>query len=398
MIKVAFLLNFSLDYKGGINYLKNLFYATNKFCKDKVEIVLFVPSDISSEYIEMFSPYATIVKTKVLKRKSFSWFLSKIGSRLFDYDIITYNMLLKHNINVVSHSYFVFPSKKIKTLNWIPDFQHIHYPELWTKKQLVEIINSNKKLIEKSDAIVLSSYAAFDDFKINDLNRQEKVCVLNFVSQPNSDVQFSIKEDEIKEIKQIYNIHGEFFYMPNQFWSHKNHRVVFEAVKLLKDKGLHPLVVTSGLMSDFRNGNNHVDKLLKYTADNDLKENILFLGLIPYIHVIKLILMADCIINPSYFEGWSSSVEEAKTVGKRILLSNIPVHIQQAPKFGVYFNPDKAEELADKMEEIIQYPSNVVIEDVKELKTSLDNRTKDFAYKYLEILNDLESGKLNFKG
>jgi glycosyltransferase involved in cell wall biosynthesis len=390
MIKVAFLLNFSLEYKGGINYLKNLFYATNKFCKDKVEIVLFVPSDISSEYIEMFSPYATIVKTKVLKRKSFSWFLSKIGSRLFDYDIITYKMLLKHNIIVVSHSYFVFPSKKIKTLNWIPDFQHIHYPELWTKKQLDEITKSNEKLIEKSDAIVLSSYAAFDDFKINDFNRQEKVSVLNFVSQPNNDGQFSIKEDEIKEIKQIYNIHGEFFYMPNQFWSHKNHRVVFEAVKLLKDKGLLPLVVTSGLMSDFRNGNDHVEKLLKYTADNDLKENILFLGLIPYNHVIKLILMADCIINPSYFEGWSSSVEEAKTVGKRILLSNIPVHIQQAPKFGVYFNPDNAQELADKMEEIIQNSANFVIEDVMELKTSLDNRTKEFAYTYLEILNSLE--------
>jgi glycosyltransferase involved in cell wall biosynthesis len=390
MIKVGFLLNFSLEYKGGINYLKNLFYATNKFCKDKVEIVLFVPCDISSEYIEMFSPYATIVKTKVLKRKSFPWFLSKIGSRLFDYDIITYKMLLKHNINVVSHSYFVFPSKKIKTLNWIPDFQHIHYPELWTKKQLDEITKSNEKLIEKSDAIVLSSYAAFDDFKINDFNRQEKVSVLNFVSQPNNDGQFSIKEDEIKEIKQIYNIHGEFFYMPNQFWSHKNHRVVFEAVKLLKDKGLLPLVVTSGLMSDFRNGNDHVEKLLKYTADNDLKENILFLGLIPYNHVIKLILMADCIINPSYFEGWSSSVEEAKTVGKRILLSNIPVHIQQAPKFGVYFNPDNAQELADKMEEIIQNSANFVIEDVMELKTSLDNRTKEFAYTYLEILNSLE--------
>lgn len=396
MTKVAFLLNFPVEYKGGINYFKNLFFAVNKFYKNKVEITLFVPSDISIEYLEMFSPYVNVVKTKILKRKSLPWFLSKVASRLFDYDIITYNLLLKYNIKIVSHSDFVFPSKKIKTLNWIPDFQYIHYPNLWTDSQLKATINSHKKMIEKSDGIVLSSYAAFEDFKINNLHNQQKVGVLNFVSQPNSDVKLLINNEEFKEIKQLYNIEAQFFYMPNQFWSHKNHIVVFEAVKLLKEKGLNPLVVTSGLMSDYRNGSNHVDKLLKYVEDNDLNKNILFLGLIPYDHVGKLILLADCLINPSYFEGWSSTVEEAKTVGKKIILSNIPVHLEQAPKFGIYFDPDNALELAVKMEEIIQ-SSNIIIIEEKELKTSLENRTKDFAFKYLEILHKLELVNSNSK-
>lgn len=389
MTKVGFLLNFPLEYKGGINYFKNLFYAVHKFYSEKVEIILFVPKGISKEYIEIFSPYATVVETAILKRKSFPWLLCKIGGRVFGYDIITYNLLSKYKINVVSHSDFVFPSKTIKTLNWIPDFQYIHYPDLWTEAQLKATFNSHKILIEKSDGIVLSSYAAFEDFKINNLENQQKVRVLNFVSQPNNDVQFSITDTEIAKIKDLYNIERPFFYMPNQFWSHKNHEVVFEAVKLLKSKGLNLLVVTSGLMSDYRKGSNHVEKLRLYVEENNLQENILFLGLIPYEHVGKLFLMADCVINPSYFEGWSSSVEEAKTVGKKIILSNIPVHLEQAPKFGIYFDPDNAVELAVKMEEIIQ-SSNVIIVDEKELKISLDNRTKDFAYNYLKILNDLE--------
>jgi glycosyltransferase involved in cell wall biosynthesis len=388
MTKVAFLLNFPLEYKGGINYFKNLFYALHKFFSDEVEIILFVPNDISAEYVEMFSPYASVVKTKILKRKSLPWFLSRIGSRVFEYDFITYNLLSKHNVNVVSHSDFVFPGKRIKTLNWIPDFQYIHYPDLWTYAQLKATIRSHKKLIKKSDGIVLSSYAAFEDFKINNLNNQEKVHVLNFVSQPNSDSQFSIEDEEVEEIKKKYNINRAFFYMPNQFWSHKNHQVVFAAVKMLKEEGLNPLVVTSGLMSDYRNGNNHVEKLLKYVDDHGLEENILFLGLIPYNHVVKLILMTDCVINPSYFEGWSSTVEEAKTVGKKIVLSNIPVHIEQAPKFGIYFDPANALELAGKMAEITQ-SSNGIIGDEKELKSSLDIRTHDFACQYLNILNEL---------
>ncbi|MDP5200713.1 glycosyltransferase [Flavobacterium sp. DG2-3] len=389
MIKVGFLLNFPLEYKGGINYFKNLFYAVDKFCSDKVKVILFVPKGISKEYIEMFSPYARIVETTILKRKSFPWLLSKIGSRVFGYDIITYSLLSRNKINAVSHSDFVFPSKKIKTLNWIPDFQYVHYPNLWTKTQLKATINLHKILIKKSDAIVLSSYAAFEDFKINNLENQEKVSVLNFVSQPNNDIQFSITDSEITEIKDLYNIERHFFYMPNQFWSHKNHLTVFEAIKLLKEKGHNPLVVTSGLMSDYRNGIDHVAKLLKYVEDNDLQKNILFLGLIPYHHVGKLILMCNCVINPSYFEGWSSTVEEAKTVGKKIILSNIPVHLEQNPKFGIYFNPDSPKELALKMEEINQNPT-FCPEDEEELKRSLNSRTKDFANTYLKILNDLK--------
>jgi len=388
MIKVGFLLNFPLDYKGGINYLKNLFYAVHSFQKDNIEITLFVSSDISDEYINMFSPYAKIVKTSILKRKSPLWFISKVSGRFFDYDIITYKLLKKHNIEVVSHSNFVFPSKKFKTLNWIPDFQYVHYPNLWTEGQLKATEKLHENLIKKSDAIVLSSYAAFDDFKINHLKYQEKVNVLNFVSQPDKSLEFLLENDENEKVKSTYNIDRFFFYVPNQFWSHKNHLIVFEALKILKDKGLDPLIVTSGLMSDYRNGNNHVADLLKYVSNNSLEKNILFLGLIPYGDVIKLILAANCVINPSYFEGWSSTVEEAKTVGKTILLSNIPVHIEQAPQFGIYFDPTNAVELAAKMEDIINKRSVKTLS-VEELRTILDNRTKDFGLKYCEILKSV---------
>lgn len=388
MIKVGFLLNFPLDYKGGINYLKNLFYAVDKFHADKVEITLFVSSDIAVEYMDMFSSYVTIVKTNLLKRKSLPWFCSKIAGRFFDYDFLTYKLLQKHQVSIVSHSNFIFPNSNIKSLNWIPDFQYLHFSDLWTEAQLSATKKLHEKLIRKSDAIVLSSHAAFDDYKINHSRYQEKVSVLNFVSQPDKELEVLLRNDGESELKEIYNINRPFFYMPNQFWSHKNHMVVFEAVKLLKDKGFNPLVLTSGLMSDYRNGNTHVEKLVRYVTDNSLQDNILFLGLIPYNHVIKLILMADCLINPSFFEGWSSTVEEAKTVGKRILLSNIQVHIEQAPHYGIYFDPNNAIELADKMYKIMS-DLQFVEPDLEQLKSSLDNRTKDFAFKYLEILNSV---------
>lgn len=60
---------------------------------------------------------------------------------------------------------------------------------------------------------------------------------------------------------------------------------------------------------------------------------------------------AVSIINPSFFEGWSTTVEEAKSLGKNLILSNIGVHKEQAAPGARYFNKDSPEELAVMMEE-----------------------------------------------
>jgi hypothetical protein len=38
------------------------------------------------------------------------------------------------------------------------------------------------------------------------------------------------------------------------------------------------------------------------------------------------------------FEGWGISIDEARTVGKRVLLSDIPTHREQDPPLAVYFD------------------------------------------------------------
>jgi glycosyltransferase involved in cell wall biosynthesis len=54
-------------------------------------------------------------------------------------------------------------------------------------------------------------------------------------------------------------------------------------------------------------------------------------------------------INPSYFEGWSTTVEEGKSFSKRLILSDINVHREQSPN-SLFFNPNSPEELANCIE------------------------------------------------
>ena len=51
---------------------------------------------------------------------------------------------------------------------------------------------------------------------------------------------------------------------------------------------------------------------------------------LPYAELLVLMQGARALINPSRFEGWSTSVEEARTLGVPMLLSSIAVHREQA--------------------------------------------------------------------
>jgi len=98
-------------------------------------------------------------------------------------------------------------------------------------------------------------------------------------------------------------------------------------------------------MDDYRN-KNHVKELQEYIRIYHLENNIRLLGLIEYSDVFTLMRYSIAVINPSLFEGWSSTVEEAKSIGKGMVLSNINVHREQNPPASEYFDPDNAGELA----------------------------------------------------
>jgi len=387
MIRVAFLLNFPLTYKGGINYIKNLFYAIKEVDNRQIEIVLFVPTDITQEYIELFLPYvAEVVKVKFLKRGSFTWFLDKVFQKCFNYGVITDHIIKKNKINIISHSSYVSRYSKIKSINWIPDFQYLHYPGLWPVSQLNNTKKHHKYLAEKSDIIVLSSFDAFKDYKNVYTYLGEKVRVLHFVSQPTS-TNSNLGNIDLSLIER-YSQGKLFFYLPNQFWAHKNHMLVFKAVKILKSRGYDFLLLTSGVMEDFRNKNDHIKFLKDYVEENHLSETIKFLGVIPYDDVLALMKNSRAVINPSYFEGWSSTVEEARTLGANLLLSDIPVHREQSPPSSQYFNPDQEEELANLMEHHLEFSTKSAADDYA-LMRSLSERTVAFGNTYLGIVKEL---------
>ena len=111
------------------------------------------------------------------------------------------------------------------------------------------------------------------------------------------------------------------------------------------------------------------------------------LGAIPSWHLAVLMHHAMAFINPSLFEGWSTSVEEAKSMGKQVLLSDIAVHREQAPARGFFFHPHDEGALADALDEIRRdYDPAIEAELREEARVQLPARLRAFAVQYSHIV------------
>lgn len=386
MIRVGFLVD-SPNYIGGMNYLFNLVYAVKKADKNnEIHFVLFFGKNLDEKVYNRFEPYCEIVKTSFCDKKSLNWITYKVLFKIFGFTFYMKNFLKDYNLDILSHSSFYGKNLPFKTIEWLPDFQFIHLPYMFTRFENFRRNKLYKDTIKSADALVVSSNDGANDFYNFSEKYHEKLHVLQFVSQINSHIY---NMDNNEEILTKYGITNRFFYLPNQLWKHKNHLVVVEALRILKEEDFDIQVVCTGSLEDFRNPD-YTNLVFEKVKEYNLKSNILFLGLIPYKDVQYLMRNCLSVINPSLFEGWSSTVEECKSMGKNMILSTIKVHLEQSPLESLYFDPEDPEELANCMKiESKKYNSEPNYGLESEARELLSSRTEAFGKKYIDIMKNV---------
>lgn len=253
-------------------------------------------------------------------------------------------LLERHEIAVLSHSGHLGRYRGVPTLGWVPDLQHRHLPELFDRRTLHFREQRYRLLARFATHVVVSSEAGERDLIDLSPRAAGKTSVLRFVVDPVPLAEQPSRE----ELRSRYGIDGPFLYLPNQFWVHKNHRLVVDALALLRARGRPVRVLATGAPVDRRRPEHYGD-LLVHVRDAGVEEDFRVLGVVPYTHVAALVRDSVALINPSRFEGWSTTVEEARSAGTRVLLSDIPVHREQDPPGGSFFDADDAEGLAELM-------------------------------------------------
>ena len=227
MKRVGFFLSPSLEWIGGINYFRNLFYAVSEVNDASVKMIVFVSKNIDASILDMLTPPGQtirFVRTSMLQRYSPYWFIWKFFRKVFRSEIAAFPLCAYYGINVVSHSDF-FKIPRIKIINWIPDFQHIHFPKMFKSEQICFLDSYHLRCIKSADIVVVSSKDAAGDLIGHYRNSWDKVFILPFVSQV-PDFYFNLDQESWNLILSHYQLEKYFFYIPNQFYKHKNQFVL----------------------------------------------------------------------------------------------------------------------------------------------------------------------------
>lgn len=378
-IKVAFLMIGGSQWMGGYNYLVNLLSILKM--DTRVYPVLFLGNDVEQKLLDpLLALGFDIVFDNVFNlssRKKNVITASFIGRNNY-----IENIFLNHEIDVVFEAaMYLGWNTKIPRLSWLPDFQHKYLSKMfskvsWWQREIVF------RLIGLNRTILLSSQDAKKDY-------------LQFYGLPKYDIQvvpFAVRKPDIDESKKTsvldkYNIENEFFYLPNQFWQHKNHSVVIEALGMLKKKKKEILVVTTGNCTDDRM-RTHCDMLKRLIVENNVENNFILLGSIPY-HDVLLLMKGSCaVINPSFFEGWSTTVEEAKALNIPLILSDISVHREQVSN-ALFFNPNSALELAELLVKYLSSKNKNI-----DYNINIEKNVEEYKDNFLRAL--INASKLNY--
>lgn len=222
---------------------------------------------------------------------------------------------------------------------WIPDWQCRYLPELFDQAEYARRDLHYRLLATRAPALAVSStMAALDTQRI-----------VGEAAVPTVRLPFPalVDPEEVAALPRAEDVPERFLLICNQWWRHKNLELAVEALARTGDPAVR--VVFTGETKDPR-WPERERAIMDRIAELGLAERAIVLGRIP--RDTQLALLRDCVavIQPSRFEGWSSVVEEAKVLKKPLLLSDFPVHHEQAPD-ARFFGTDDPDALAAAMDD-----------------------------------------------
>jgi len=252
---------------------------------------------------------------------------------------------------------FVYPATQIfeapfgvPWAGWIPDWQCKYLPEMFSPLERARRELHYGLLACEAPVLVLSSQMALQDTQrlVPDMVEAH---VLHFPALLSDADMEAISHTE--NLRVTLGLPERYVIVCNQFWRHKNHRVVLEALARVHSPDI--ICVMTGEMHDER-WPDYGRELQALIDQPEIASRTRLLGSISRAEQLALMAGAVAVVQPSLFEGWSTVVEEARLLGVPSLLSRFPVHTEQSPPGSRFFDPQNPDELAALLDDIWHTP------------------------------------------
>ncbi|GFO53238.1 hypothetical protein GMSM_02450 [Geomonas sp. Red276] len=327
------------NWMGGVSYIELLVKALSGLPEDERPELYQIVTEESLPRLELHQHFLHLFKAVIF-----------IGPYNKEYPDFIYTPTHRDLLDVLD---FFFPLMNgawptAKAGCWIPDFQHLHLPQFFHEGECRSRSECFGNIARDAKLLILSSRDAQNDFRRFFPDSKAITRVLSFYAMP----QESWYEADSVEVQKRYNLPDNFLICCNQFWAHKNHAMLFTAIGQLHAEGTDIHLVCTGHTEDYRCPGFFED-LKERLRSMGVEHLVHILGAIPRHDQIQLVRRAMALVQPSLFEGWSTVIEDCRALGKIMLLSDLPVHQEQAPRNGRYFDRTSLPSLKEKLKEMV---------------------------------------------
>jgi glycosyltransferase involved in cell wall biosynthesis len=221
------------------------------------------------------------------------------------------------------------------------DLQHIHLPEFFSAEEIEFREYLYRRACKEASIVATASQATKRDLVKHFSVPPDKIAVIprgageGLQHYPVHEAQEGIASLGLPERFALY---------PAKTWPHKNHSRLFQALSLLKKKGIHiPLVCTGKPVEST------IESIKHDLKELDLDDLVIFTGYVDDAILGKLYSCAQMMVFPSLFEGLGIPVLEAMKIGLPVALSDASCLPEIAGTAAVYFDPYSPEDIAEKM-------------------------------------------------
>ncbi|PWC56251.1 hypothetical protein TSH7_28580 [Azospirillum sp. TSH7] len=156
-------------------------------------------------------------------------------------------------------------------------------------------------------------------------------------------------EDELRRTAAAYNLPPRYFFYPAQFWRHKNHHLIIQAMRRLKEQTGEkiPLVLCGTYMDYVRAVT--FKEVMEFAEEQGVRDQIHYLGWVPDKDMPALYRLSAGLVMPTFFGPSNIPALEAWNYGRPVITSDIPGLREQTGDAGLLVDPRSAEQLGDAM-------------------------------------------------
>jgi len=175
---------------------------------------------------------------------------------------------------------------------------------------------------------------------------QSRLTVIPFL--PALDCRRPADPDDVARVRHKYSLPADYVFYPAQFWPHKNHVYLLEALKALESSdGL----VMHAVLSGSNLGN---EAHIRGVADRlEISDRVHFLGFVNSADMSALYTGARALVMPTYFGPTNIPPLEAIAIGCPVIYSDLPEFREEMGDAALYCDLRDPASLAAQIKTIV---------------------------------------------